>query len=124
MESLLFSHGGAKMKISKNHERRLACYPISEEILSKIMQEGNLFLNGYKCISGVPKDALLVSSYFDWERNEARLIFYHPSFDIVREGEIIPLRNVVWDRIDESQSLYGKIKKFFSNIWTMILKWT
>ena len=97
----------------RDKERRLVAVPVSSTYLIDMMREGFQHADQYRCVAGVPKDAVMVSDYFDYMTQRAMIIFYHPSFEIVADGCMLPVLNVVYERIVPSDNtLIGRLKSF------------
>ena len=109
----------------KDKERRLVAVPISNDYLIDMLREGFHWKHEYKCITGVPKDAVMVTDYFDYMAQRAMIVFYHPSFEIVQEGCILPVLNVCYERITPSNITWsGRAEVWRNNIivwWQRVL---
>lgn len=44
----------------------------------------------------------MITDYFDFMAQRVMIVFYHPSFAIVKEGEILPVLNVRYELIAPS----------------------
>jgi len=73
-----------------NHpgERRLAIIEVHNNILIAMMEKG--FERKIRTIRGLPQGAVFITSNFDNLTQTAHFVFYHPSFPIVAEGNVIP----------------------------------
>ena len=80
-------------------ERRLVAVQISSEYIIDTLREGFTSKRGFKCVFGVPKDAVMVSDCFDPMTQRAMIIFYHPSFEIVKDGCVLPIISVGYETI-------------------------
>ena len=80
--------------IDKKHGRRLRAVAISFPLLRELMAEGYVCPAGVTCTKGIPADAVEVYSFTDMARGEGYLVFSHPSFDEVPEGELVPRMTV------------------------------
>lgn len=69
--------------------RKILRVPISFPVLSQLMVQGAEFSH-VKCVKGLPKDAILVSSHFNESEQVAYLVFMHESFDEVPWGCVMP----------------------------------
>ena len=49
----------------------------------------------------IPRDAHIVDSGYAYDRRAFYLIFHHPSFEVVPEGQMIPSLNIQLQTCDE-----------------------
>jgi hypothetical protein len=99
----------------KDKERRLVAVPISNGYLIDMLREDFHWKHEYKCITGVPKDAVMITDYFDFMAQRAMIVFYHPSFAIVKEGEILPVLNVRYELITPSNTAWSRLVEGWAN---------
>ena len=76
-------------------ERRLARIAISGDLLKDCITIGCEVRGNFKCIKGIPKDAIFICSIFKDVEQITYLVFYHKSFTPVLIGQDIPIINVV-----------------------------
>lgn len=93
----------------KDKERRLVAVPLSSDYMVDMMREGFHWKHEYKCITGVPKDAVMVTDYFDYMAQRVMIVFYHPSFAVVKQGEILPVLNVRYELITPSNTAWSRL---------------
>lgn len=80
--------------------RHLMAVPVTVELLMEMVREG--YRGGAECTSGIPADAVLVSSSIKTEANGAQaahLIFEHESFPLVEPGTEIPTKQIIFFRV-------------------------
>ena len=80
--------------------RRLVAVPIASHYLIETMMEG--YNSHFKCVKGIPKDAVFISDYYDPTKRCGMLLFYHPSFKCVGLGSEIPVVIPEYTRIIDS----------------------
>lgn len=98
-------------RFMKDKERRLVAVPISSDYLIDMLREGFTSKSQYQCIAGVPRDAVMVSDYFDFVSQRAMIIFYHPSFEIVDEGAMLPVLAVRYKIMEDQTGAYMSLSK-------------
>lgn len=69
-------------------EKRFVRFKVSTQGLLTLMKM--LTMENVKLVLPFPHDAEPVAVYYDFERDLFWIKIYHPSFDIVKEGELIP----------------------------------
>jgi len=65
---------------------RLQGYAVSAEVVARLLASRSIF----QLVDGPPEGAKFHSSWYVDEKRVLMLIYEHPVFDEVREGEIIP----------------------------------
>ena len=86
--------------MENSNELRQVMVPISIELLISLMyvnQEGIPY--GIRCIDGMPLKAKYVGSFTDNYSRCGFLVFEHESFEPVKVGQRLPIREVVLQRI-------------------------
>lgn len=71
-------------------DRRLRKVGVHFDLLREMIEKGYKSGGLITCDEGIPPDAVLVNSYYDAQSHAGYLIFYHPGFDVVDVGSIIP----------------------------------
>ena len=89
------------MTVYEGKPRRLAAVPVSGELLQQFFTEGWSPGPGrtIRCAKGLPPGAKPAFEMYDYAHPGAPVIsfvFEHESFDLVHEGEEIPLLDVVF----------------------------
>ena len=76
-------------------KRRIVRVGISFQLLVEMVKTDWVSRNGVRCIEGIPPDAEFISSYVSQVEDCAYLVFYHPIFAEVSEGDEIPRVHIV-----------------------------
>jgi hypothetical protein len=76
--------------------RRLLAISITQRLFAQMITTGFEFNVPVRCIDGLPADAVLVGAFTEHPECNAYYVFYHPSFDVVPEGERMPLKSIVF----------------------------
>ena len=78
-----------------SNKRRIVRVGVSFPLLLNMVRTDFDTRGIVQCIRGVPPDAAYVSSYISQVEDCVYLVFYHPGFAEISEGEEIPRVNVV-----------------------------
>ncbi len=73
---------------------RLAAVRIKQLLFVEMVTIGWETRGTIRCVAGVPAGAVLVNAFVDPEKGDAVYVFYHPTFDVVPEGQHIPTLGV------------------------------
>lgn len=74
--------------------RRIVRVAMSSQLISDMMRVGWNVKN-VSCVKGIPEDAIFAGASLDNSNLEVYMFFTHPSFDIVQEGCVVPIVQVV-----------------------------
>ena len=72
--------------------------PVSHSLLKGQITEG--YVTAAICKKGLPKGAVFVRSWYDVYRDIVHLVYEHPSFDEVPEGEPPPQFHIEFEGLD------------------------
>ena len=92
-------------------ERRLARVAISQEFLVEMLREGYEQIRPMRVVKGVPKDAQLITGYFDYSTMIGYIVFEHEEFEPVQPGSEIPIIDIhikTWYD-PEAEEIYKKV---------------
>lgn len=93
-----------------SRDRRLVRIGLTEELFKDLFTTG-YFMTAIGTVEGLPKDSTWVGSSFDPSKMVAYMVYYHPSFEIVPEGEEIPTLRVLHVQHGNHSELVRKISQ-------------
>lgn len=83
------------------NNRRLVAVSISFDLIVDMTRRSFVITRkGTRCIRGIPSDAFCVGSFTNEMRQDGYLVFSHPSFEIVPEGQELPVFSVIHGAIN------------------------
>ena len=88
----------------KERERRFKCVSISPECILDLFREPNTSLLYRFHFQGIPEDAEVLAVQADSIDHVVRFLIWHPSFDVVPDGQYTPSVehpvSVMWRRVE------------------------
>jgi len=84
-------------------ERRLGIVPVDIEVMAQHLITPKL---GVK-VDGLPIDALFITAFYAPERYGLQMVYGHESFDKVKEGEQLPILQVVYHQYSSPKAPKG-----------------
>ncbi len=87
--------------------KRLMRIAVGMHFLAQVIKKGFKA----ECIKGMPPHASFVRAYYEEEREICCLIFSHQTFDLVKEGGLIPEMMCEYRDVDYDQNIKAKAKK-------------
>lgn len=78
---------------SNKLDRRLVSVPVSVDFLIDAMRQGHIHNERIECVEGVPADSVYVGAHHDMLADSVYLVFYHPSFESIPDGTMLPVKH-------------------------------
>ena len=82
-------------------DRRLMLVYVAQQYILELLRTGTKM--NIEILNGVPQNAMYVRDFYDYQMGAVAFVFWHPSFEHVPVGSMIPALDVHIKRIVETE---------------------